>query len=53
MTNSLDGKELKCSHCGQNILDHVEITFIGCLSALSGEIEVYREHNKKRIFPND
>lgn len=38
-----------CAHCGQDIPDHVKITFIGCLSALSGEIEVYRDHNKKRL----
>lgn len=43
-------KEIKCSHCGLNILDHVKITFISCLAGLSGEIEVYREHNKERLL---
>lgn len=37
---------VKCSHCGLDILNHVRITWIACLSALSGEIEVYRERNK-------
>ncbi len=39
----------KCSSCGLEILDHVKITFITCLASLSGEIEVYREHNKERL----
>lgn len=40
-------KEVKCSHCGEYVMDHGPITFIACLSALSGEIEVYRKENKK------
>ena len=38
---------VKCSHCGLNVIDHVPITWMSCLSALSGEIEVYRKENKK------
>ena len=39
--------EVKCSHCGKYVLDHSTIFFISCLSALSGEIEVYRKENQK------
>lgn len=36
-----------CSHCGLSVIDHVPITWMACLSALSGEIEVYRKNLKK------
>ncbi len=39
---------VKCAHCGLDILSHVNITLMSCLSALSGEIEVYRKSNKER-----
>jgi len=38
---------IKCAHCGLDILTHVTITYISCLSALSGEIEVYRDKIKE------
>jgi len=39
--------EIKCARCGENVLGHNELTFIGCLSFLSGEIEVYRKNTDK------
>ncbi len=36
-------KELKCAHCGFDIFNHVPVTWMSCLAALSGEITVYRE----------
>jgi len=38
----------KCASCGLDILKHIKITWIGCLSSLSGEIEVYRKSIKDK-----
>ena len=38
-----NNKNVKCASCGLDILDHIRITWITCLSTLSGEIEVLRK----------
>jgi len=40
--------DVTCARCGKDILSHIEIQFIGCLSALSGEIDVLREYLKSQ-----